>query len=174
VRATALLAEEIVISGVKQWKLVRHDSFEDESAGEGWSFGETNSCNGIDNFLGGHCKIAGGTTSKTFRNLPPHQQVRLAARYHMIDNWNGETAFAQLGSHVVWAEQSRKPLAAGHGLEMCGSPEYPELRMSIPLDVTQPHSESFIEVSFGSSSFSSREDPCSRSFGVDDVMLYVR
>ena len=159
------------------------------------------SCTGRDHFLGGHCKIADGETKKVFDNLPPHSQVRLTARYHMIDDWQGQTAFLKLDEHFSWADHSR-PSSAQHGINMCGAEHLPERRMSIPIDVTLQHDASFIEVSrsnehtfdrksqtsfpplpssvqqvaFGSTRLdkSKAEDPCQRSFGVDDVMLYVR
>jgi len=190
-QATSFLAEEVVVSGVKQWRLVRHDSFEKETAdrdpAEGWSLAELSSCSRdltrdqsqVDHFLGGHCNMAAGELKKRFDQLPPHKQVRLAARYHMIDDWQGETAFLKIGEQFVWSDRSRASQGARDGLDMCGSTEFPERRMSIPIDVTLPHSDSFLEVSFGSTALARnqqqhREDPCRRSFGVDDVMVYVR
>jgi len=177
VTAASFLAEDLVIGGIKQWKLVRHESFDDEHAGEGWSFAEISSCTGVDHFLGGHCKLGDGETSKRFDQLPAHSQVRVTARYHMIDNWQGETAFLKLGEHYVWSDHSRPVSDPSQGLEMCGSKDFAERRMSIPVDVTLPHSASFLEMTFGSKALSvnrGKEDACNRSFGVDDVMVYVR
>jgi hypothetical protein len=172
VHATAFIAEDVVLGGVKQWRLVRHDSFDE--AVEGWSLLETSSCLGSrDRHLGGHCKIAHGRVSKRFENLPPHSQVRVTGRYHFIDDWQGETAFLQLGDEFVWSDRAQRA-APGQGLQMCGSAKYPETRMSLPVDVVQSHSASFLEVSFGSHGLDPAQDPCERSFGVDDVMVYVR
>jgi len=173
VSAVSFIAEDVVIGGVKQWKLVRHDDFEGEEPAKGWSLLETSSCTGRDHFLGGHCNIASGEVSKHFDRLPPHNQVRVTARYHMIDDWKGETAFLKLDEHYVWADHSRA-MAPAAGIEMCGSKQFPERKMSIPIDVTLPHAASLLEVSFGSKGLSEHEDPCARSFGVDDVMVYVR
>lgn len=177
VRAVSFIAEDVIIGGVRQWKLVRHEDFEGENAAEGWSLLETSSCSpkSRDHFLGGHCRIGDGEVSKRFHSLPPHSQLRVTARMHMIDNWQGETAFLKLDEHVVWAEHSLK--TEPHvGLHVCGSDRFPEKRMSIPIDVSMRHEAAFIEVAFGSRAFphNAPEDPCDRSFGVDDVMLYVR
>ncbi len=73
-QAISFIAENMVIGGVQQWKLVRHDDFEDGA--DGWSLLETSSCHGnSDKFLGGHFKIGHGEAVKTFANLPPHKQV---------------------------------------------------------------------------------------------------
>jgi len=187
-KAIAFLAEEVVVSGVKQWRLVRHDSFEQEIPGQnpadGWSLMELSSCSRnaardqseVDHFLGGHCNIAEGELKKRFDHLPPHKHVRLSARYHMIDNWQGETAFLKIGEEYVWSDRSRAS-SDSEGLDTCGSEKYAERRMSVPIDVVIPHSASFIEVAFGSTTLSKnkgKESPCDRSFGVDDVMVYVR
>lgn len=79
VRATSLLAENVVLGGVPQWKLVRHEDF--ENGADGWSLLETSSCEGRDHFLGGHCNIGDGEVSKVFNRLPPHKQV--------ADRWGG-------------------------------------------------------------------------------------
>jgi hypothetical protein len=43
----------------------------------------------------------------------------------------------------------------------------------MPVEAVQAHSASFLDVTFGSTG-SSEQSPCERSFGVDDVMVYVR
>jgi hypothetical protein len=168
--ATAFIAEDIVLGGVKQWRLVRHEHF--DQGAEGWSLLQTSSCAGRDSFLGGHCHIGAGEVSKTFDKLPPHSQVRVTGRYHFIDNWQGETAFLKLGEKYAWSEHTSKN-PDSLGIHMCGSEQYPERKMSTPIDVTMPHSDSFLQVAFGSTG-DAKQDPCERSFGVDDVMVYVR
>jgi hypothetical protein len=39
------------------------------------------------------------------------------------------------------------------------------------IDVTVPHNKTDVKVSFGSTL---DEEPCNESFGIDDVMIYVR
>lgn len=172
IKGTAFIAEDVVVGGVKQWKLVRHEDFNSGPA-IGWSLLETSSCNGKDFFVGGHCRIATGTVKKVFDHLPPHQQVRVTGRYHFIDNWKGESAFLQLNNQYVWTDHTSPHVTHASGIDMCGSTQYAEKKMSTPVDVTMPHSDSFLEVAFGSTG-SPSEDPCHRSFGVDDVMVYVK
>lgn len=83
VQSVSFVAENIVVGGVRQWKLVRHDDFEPDTGGaQGWSLLQTSSCArnqqhaAVDHFLGGHCNIGNGRVTKTFRHLPPHSQVR--------------------------------------------------------------------------------------------------
>lgn len=183
VRATAFIAEDIVIGGVKQWKLVRHDDFQHDA--QGWSLLETSSCASAeseqasrDMFLGGPCKLGLGAASKVFDRLPPHNQVRVTARVHMIDNWQSETAFLQLDNHYVWTHRaSPSSSSSQHGVEMCGHKDYPETKFSLPVDVVLKHDASFLQVAFGvrgTTAQQQHDDACQRSLGVDDVMIYVR
>jgi hypothetical protein len=69
----SLIVEDVVVGGVQQWKLVRHEDF--QNGAEGWSVAKTSSCGGKDFFLGGHCNAGHGEIFKTFNNLPAHTQV---------------------------------------------------------------------------------------------------
>ncbi len=112
-------------------------------------------------------------------------QLRLTARYHFIDNWRGETAFAQIEGKNVWAQTHRLSSAGNEllGVNVCGSALYPESRMSAAIDVSVEHSDSSVGVAFGVHSASSeavrsladeQQNACDRSFGVDDVAIYIR
>lgn len=57
------------------------------------------------------------------------------------------------------------------GLNLCGS-DAPERKFSAPVDVSTAHSADSVTVTFGSTQQS--DDACAQSWGVDDVMLYVR
>jgi len=195
-KGVSFLAEEVVVSGVKQWALVRQEHF--QTTPEGWTLvdGEavtaTTHC-GIgavlitDSFLGGHCQLANGPVQKTFGALPPHSQVRLTARYHFIDQWSGETAFAQMDGQYVWTQSHavQSSSLSPRGIQLCGSALYPETRLSSPIDVALPHSGDSLRIAFGAHSANSGSDAqrslsaeqslaCTRSFGVDDVAVYVR
>jgi len=195
-RGMSFLAEEVVVAGTKQWALIRHDHFEANEI-EGWHLVETNEavtstnvCTGSssDHFLGGHCQLANGPVRKVFTHLPPHTRVRVTARYHFIDNWRGETAFASIDGAYVWTQSHRiSSEAAGvsGGLQLCGSAEYPESRLSSPIDVSIAHSGSSVSIAFGAHSTASatgairsladeHANACVRSFGIDDVSIYIR
>ena len=152
----------------------------------------TGSCGGSsDEFLGGHCVLSNGPARKVFSQLPAHTQLRVTARYHFIDNWRGETAFAQVDSKFVWTSVHRGAAAAAApaggavGIQMCGSEQFLESRLSAPIDVSVPHTASTVSIAFGAHSAASatgavrsladeRQNACERSFGVDDVSIYIR
>jgi hypothetical protein len=103
---------------VRQWAMVHHEDFEEEV--KGWSNNAVSSCDGVDHHLGGHCNEIDGEVrilgelhqkkdhthicllrlfqiKKTFNGLGQHTYLRIQARYHFLDSWEGETAFAKIG-----------------------------------------------------------------------------
>lgn len=46
-----------------------------------------------DYFLGGHCLTSNINLTKTFSNLPYHENLRINAEVHLFDNWEGEEIF---------------------------------------------------------------------------------
>ena len=95
-----------------QWALVHADDFESgaqrhwlraEAEGLPSSFVEVSSGLGGAH-LGGHCQTAGTTGRRRLDNLPDHSHLRLRARYHFIDSWEGETAFLQIDGKVAWMD----------------------------------------------------------------------
>lgn len=162
-----------------QWQIAAIENFRDGAAG--WSNDSTTICGYGQNknnddekkfILGGYTRFAGGETHKTFNNLPPHTHVRLTANYHMIDEWAGETAYAKLEGFVVWTD-SHNQETQKEGVNICGSPA-PESKFGIAIDVTSPHScveSCSLKVSFGSTLVGSASE---QSWGVSDIMIYVR
>eukprot|EP00824_Muranothrix_gubernata_P024518 TRINITY_DN7251_c0_g1_i1.p2 TRINITY_DN7251_c0_g1~~TRINITY_DN7251_c0_g1_i1.p2 ORF type:complete len:358 (-),score=68.05 TRINITY_DN7251_c0_g1_i1:857-1783(-) len=157
------------MGGVRQWKMVVHEDFDVQDEVEGWSFLQLSTCAG-HSFLGGPCKESGNRLSKLFEKLPPHRQLRVTARYHFIDSWEGETAFLQVDDRVVWMDSHDARPGAEKGLNVCGG-SAPEVRFNRPIDVTIPHMDDSVNLSFASTM---DKHPCDASFGVDDIMLYVR
>lgn len=159
--------------GIDQWLL---GASEDFSAGApGWSNDTVSVC-GFENkrMLGGFGKFAGGEVHKTFTDLPPHNSVRLVANYHYIDSWGGETAYAKLEHRLAWTD-SFELSSAKAGINLCGGAA-PEGRFSQRIDVTLPHTcvadePCTLTVGFGSTLATS---PTDASWGVSDVMIYVR
>jgi len=105
-----------------------------------------------------------------FTNLGEHKFVRLQARYHFLDSWEGETAFAKIEDRIVWSEVNDVRGMHPRTLNSCGG-EHPDTKISVPIDVTIPHKGDKILISFGSNL---DEHPCNESFGVDDVMISIR
>lgn len=91
--------------------------------------------------LGGHCQTAGTTVRRRFDNLPAHSHLRLRARYHFIDSWEGETAFLQIdGDGGRWtrprarAEDGARSRPAGccpRGMPLLGGPPQQRGRLAV-------------------------------------------
>jgi len=151
---------------VAQWAIFHHEDFEQQP--EGWNTKHTSSCDGNDHHLAGHCKEIGDELTKVFGDLPAHTHIRVQARYHFFDSWEGEAAFAKIDNKVVWTDTNDV-----RGMDMaslCGGSS-PDGKMSVPIDVTMRHTADSLKLSFGATL---DEHPCNESFGIDDVMISVR
>lgn len=182
------------ISGVKQWLITHHDDFEDESNLSSWSDKRTSSCNtklktqNSDNeinkkvkdsnlFLGGHCNFSHNEVSKTFKLLANHSKIRITAKYHFIDDWNGEYGYMKLNGNVIWTKKSThnrsnkdKITEKIHNISSCGNYDHLD-NLSESIDITVSNSDNEVTLSFGSTI---KKDPCEQSFGVDDIIVYVK
>jgi len=158
------------IDGVRQWSLQSLEDFE-EAGVDGWSDAQLTECGGRK-ILGGHCvekKVP--ELTKTFTGLPPHSQVRVVAKYMMIDSWDNESGYMKADGNTVWIDTYNH--AAGdekHGINVCGNAT-PERKLSSPIDITIPHSGSSVTLSFGATL---DEHACDESFGIDSVMIFTR
>merc|ERR1711871_1862936 len=161
----------------RQWQLVTEENFVDAAVGSvpsGWSRGVvTDACGKM---IGGHCSVQNGPladVSKTFAKLPPHSHVRVVAKYHFIDSWEGETGYAKVDGRVVWADTHdfAEHKQSKNGISMCGSDEVAEHKWGQPVDVTLPHTGGDVTVAFGATL---DQNTCDEAFGVTDVSVYVR
>jgi len=166
-QAEALHTESLIQLGQKQWALVHHDHFENdhENWSDGSSFIQVSDANG-DRFMGGHCNFAAGTMSKKYE-LPEHSHLRVQARAHFIDSWEGESAFLQLDDKTVWSQSV--DARNSKGLNIAGG-DHPEHKWGDVIDVVVPHSAPTVFLEFGSTL---DQHACDESFGVDDVMVHV-
>ena len=55
-------------------------------------------------------------------------------------------------------------------LNFCGN-DHPDPAYNLPIEITIPHSEKTVKISFGSSL---KTDPCLASYGIDDITLYIK
>jgi len=162
-------AKSFLVQGVKQWSLTRHDDFDSAKSLEGWSDPRQSKCGDHWNsFLGGHCKFSHQLVSKTYNDLPAHNSIRLTALFHMFDSWDGETAFAKIDGNVVWSRTGKSSINSG--INVCGG-EGNDPAFALPIDSPFPHRNSSVTITFGSTL---KNDPCDASFGIDDVMIYVK
>jgi hypothetical protein len=168
--ADSIQTESLIQLGVKQWQLLHHDNFEGEEHGwkSGESFMELSSVEG-NSFLGGHCKsMANGQVTKKF-DLPEHSNIRVQARYHFLDSWEGESAFLKVDDKYAWMD-SVDSSNSQHGINIAGG-AHPEHKFGHPVDVVIPHSAPSVFLTFGSNL---DEHACDESFGVDDVMISIQ
>ena len=102
--------------------------------------------------------------------LPQHSRVLVTAFLNFIDNWNGETASISIDGEVKWM---KSVTAQPNSVSMCGVPDYKEAAFNVPvLFEATPSSDSLV-LTF-STSFPTGTDPCSKSLGIDNVIVYIK
>jgi len=162
------------MGGMPQWHLYHLDTFDNSETGV-WSKDGRSVCAAPnDLFLGGHCKLAGTSTSREYTDLPPHTHVRVSARVHYFDEWKGEDIAMFVDKAGVWSQSHEwcpgfltwKCLK--FGVDSCGR-DIPD-RLSVRVEATIPHSASTLDLAF-ESTLAPTTDPCQVSWGVDDVAL---
>eukprot|EP00747_Dinoflagellata_sp_TGD_P162350 gnl/TRDRNA2_/TRDRNA2_179840_c0_seq1.p1 gnl/TRDRNA2_/TRDRNA2_179840_c0~~gnl/TRDRNA2_/TRDRNA2_179840_c0_seq1.p1 ORF type:complete len:283 (+),score=47.51 gnl/TRDRNA2_/TRDRNA2_179840_c0_seq1:117-965(+) len=175
VTASALdVSGGLAVRGVRQWALIHSENFATTAAG--WSRPQVSKCAGVQ-MLGGFCNFGQGETNKTFVGLPLHTQLRIMARFHFIDNWIGESGFMKLNIGqdsfpvTVWSEMHKQE-EAKNGISLCGQSTISEGKFAVSIDVTVPHTQDSIAISFGSTTDNS--DPCDASWGVSGLEIYGR
>jgi len=185
------------VAGRKQWRMVSSD---DMAEIQGWTkkngqkILEPVTCSsggadaGADAFLGprfgtgSDCNSAFFSALKTY-NLPPHTQVRVTGRYHFIDSWSNDTyvGYAKVGDRTAWSHQYNychklfTAFCREYSISVCGDDRYPE-KLSHHFDFTLSHTEPSLALEMGMDSLQGNPLTCTqiRSWGVDDVEIYVR
>jgi len=171
-----LVADQLFVQGIPQWSLWSLDTFDDDKEDSPeWSLNDHGFCGSPhDSFLGGHCRFAASTTARRYSNLPPHTKVRISARVHFIDNWNGEAVLLVADAAPVWSHaHSWCPLflewmCTKHGIDSCGrdTPDH----LSVKAEAVLEHNASTLDMAF-TSNLPHGTDPCYTSWAVDDVSL---
>eukprot|EP00931_Biecheleriopsis_adriatica_P110148 TRINITY_DN84412_c0_g1_i1.p1 TRINITY_DN84412_c0_g1~~TRINITY_DN84412_c0_g1_i1.p1 ORF type:complete len:259 (+),score=34.35 TRINITY_DN84412_c0_g1_i1:185-961(+) len=161
------------LAGMKQWALWHFDSFDSENSE--WSSSARGSCNVAgDSFLGGHCQFAATNTTRQFFSLPDHSKVKVRARLHFIDNWEGDSLLMQVDGHTAWSQSHSwcpglfKWKCTKLGLNSCGG-DTPD-RLSVKAEAILEHSGPQLQVGFAST-LAPDSDACEASWGVDDVSI---
>lgn len=149
----------------QQWGLVQDHHFGEHD--HGYKNGEVTEC-GVKMY-GGHCKTSKQEIVKTVSDLPAHKKIRVVANYHFIDSWEGETGFAKINDQIVWADTH--DAEGAKGLSMCGRKDVAEGKFASKIDVTIPHTESFLKLSFGATL---DEHACDESYAVSGVQIFVQ
>jgi len=169
-----LAATSLSIGGVRQWALWDLDTF-DAVESSPWSLNDRGFCSSMhDQFLGGHCRFGASATTRRYEALPPHTRVRVRARIHYIDDWNGESVMLKVDNSTVWAQSHewcpgfQRWMCSKFGIDSCGrgTPD----RLSVKAEASLAHAGPALDVSFASS-LAAGTDACQTSWGVDDVSL---
>jgi len=131
-----------------------------------------------DYFLGSYGNME---AVKTYL-LPAHTRVRVKARLHFFDDWNGEIVYLKIGGNIVWSKAHKwcnkiitTMCAAGEGeheagnptISICGNPHFPDT-LSVPLDAIVSHTGVELEVAVGSNVKSAQA-----TWGMDDLEIYI-
>ncbi|PFH35806.1 hypothetical protein BESB_054570 [Besnoitia besnoiti] len=175
----------ITSNDLTEWWLWSLNTFDTYALEGFWTPQEFSTCgtNG-DHFLGGHCKFAAMKATGTYLNLPRHSNVKIRARVHFFDQWTGQSVYMKLRNTIVWTGTKANPRdcrrftaplssqdCANRGVDVCGH-SYPDT-LSKSLEVAVPHSAPFLAITFGST-FADGADPCTASWGVDDIAIYLQ
>ena len=158
------------VNGIKQWSLISYDDFSSSENIKDWSFQKLMSCNDNNGnlFIGGYCLLSKEEVSKKFFIGYSHESIRVKASYHMFDNWNGEMGYMKINDQIVWAKEGKSN--EKNGINICGG-DYNDPYFNLVIDVTIPHNESDVTITFVSTL---DKDPCDASYGFQDVMLYIK
>lgn len=164
---------EYSVNSVPQWTLWDLDTFDTPESAM-WSPNDRGFCSSPDDhFLGGHCRFAATTTQRTY-SLPAHTRVRVSARVHFIDKWEGDSVSLLVHGKPVWSESHNwcpcflKWMCEKYGVDSCGR-DTPD-RLSVKVEAAFPHSGPTLDLAFNSS-LAVGTDPCYQSWGVDDVSV---
>lgn len=162
--------------GRSQWTLWDLDSF-DATDSNAWSVNDHSFCGASsDFFLGGHCRFAATSTTRSYSNLPAHSKVKVTARIHYFDQWEGEAVAMSLDNTPVWSQSHHwcpeflKWMCRKYGMDSCGRDE-PD-RLSVRAEAIIEHNAPTLTVGFASS-LGHDKDPCYTSWGIDDVAVHV-
>eukprot|EP00927_Polykrikos_kofoidii_P055600 TRINITY_DN49819_c0_g1_i1.p1 TRINITY_DN49819_c0_g1~~TRINITY_DN49819_c0_g1_i1.p1 ORF type:complete len:315 (-),score=42.96 TRINITY_DN49819_c0_g1_i1:91-1035(-) len=178
------------VAGARQWALWDLQTFDDAGGfiagvnggpgdnalgGPEWSLNDRSFCGSPhDQFLGGHCRFASSETTRKYTTLPEHTRVRVRARVHFFDEWEGDSVALSADGRVVWSQSHDwcpgflKWKCSKYGVDTCGR-STPD-RLSVHAEAILHHTSDVLTLSFASS-LPGNTDACATSWGVDDVSL---
>ena len=76
--------------------------------------------------------------------------------------------YMKINEQIVWAKEGKSN--EKNGINICCG-DYNDPYFNLVIDVTIPHNESDVTITFGSTL---DKDPCDASYGFQDVMLYIK
>jgi len=174
-----------IVNDVAQWRLVASEDFASNGVSGFIQDTQKNALSSLETTIVCGVHMVGGvdltsvqTISKTYQNLPKHDQIMVKAVFNFIDDWQGESGFMQLNTgknganSFVWTHSlditnhKNNPSMCGEGE---GSKSKGVLRLSSPIEVATRHTSDEMTVTFGSS----LTEPLAY-YGVSSVEVYVR
>lgn len=173
----ALSTSSLIIEGVPQFSVYALESFDSMSPFEaGWFGGERNTptmnCSVFTILTGAlySKKLPDmDSFSKHYEDLPDHDQIRLQATVHFVDDWQGESAYMKIDDHYVWTTSHDQRSARG-SINVCGNGKFSESKFTVPIDVTLKHSGKKLKVSFGST----LDNTAIAAFGMSSLTVMLR
>jgi hypothetical protein len=153
------------------WTLIFTDDFE-STPDPGWSLSSTYTCGGWSTLLGGYGHIAGGEIDIIIDIYDiPHTSAWLSLEYAALDSWDGERAYVTADGTSLFSRNQNNHSNAYS--EVCGwnrgdNSSYDSLWT---IDDVLSHTAGDLELIAGSTLNQGATD---ESFGIDDVVLWVR
>jgi hypothetical protein len=153
------------------WTLIFTDDFE-TTPDPGWSLSSTYTCGGWSTLLGGYGHIAGGEIDIIIDIYDiPHTSAWLSLEYAALDSWDGELAYVTADGTSLFSRNQNNHSNAYS--EVCGwnrgdNSSYDSLWT---IDDVLSHTAGDLELIAGSTLNQGATD---ESFGIDDVVLWVR
>lgn len=183
----------VKVGGVRQWKMILHEDFHRgtvtdwSNSGDQFPLPDNNGISTCakteypmaDYFLGSYANME----AVKMYLLPPHSRVKIKARIHFFDDWNGEIVYLKANGNIIWSKAHRwcskiitTMCTAGDGsnpdgrtptISICGNPQFPDT-LSVPLEAVISHTGVELELAIGSNVKDGHA-----SWGVDDVQIYI-
>jgi hypothetical protein len=153
------------------WTLVFSDDFE-STPDPGWSISARYTCGSWSTLLGGYGNMAGGELDNTIDlQGVTHTEAWVELEYIALDSWDGEWAYVTADGTTLFSQYQNNHSNAYS--EVCGwnRGHNGSYDSSWTVDDTLSHTASDLELIAGSTLDQGATD---ESFGIDDVMVWVR
>lgn len=90
----------------RQWALVYFEDFQGRSSRDWvWNADQSSVTHcpaSKDKFLGGFGQFSSHETEMRIHLLDDHHRVKVTARFHLIDKWEGESLIVKLNDKIIW------------------------------------------------------------------------
>lgn len=141
------------------------------AGGAGWTMSTTTTCGTLGTILGGYNVTSGTSFSKTvaFGNAA-HTEVKVSLTYVSLDSSDGESGYVRLEGSQVWTQALRN-CTDNVATQYCGTAPPCHGDTIYKVSFTVPHTANSLTVLAGSTL---DQAPSDESFGIDDVVVWIR